>query len=78
MVWEEITEVNAEMKTVRVSETNHAKLKLLLLQLIAAQRNPALTMDDAVTELFERANRFKKGFHDVEQFYPENEETSQK
>lgn len=66
------------MPTIKVSKVNKAKLDILLADMIGKQRNPALTMDDAVTELFERANRFKKGFHDVEQFYPENEETSQK
>ena len=47
------------MKNVRVSDQNHAKLKLLLLQLIAERRNPALTMDDAVSELFEREAQVK-------------------
>jgi len=41
------------MKTVRVSEQNHAKLKLLLLQMIAEKRNPTSTFDDVVGELLD-------------------------
>ena len=45
------------MKTVRISDLNHAAIKLKLLQLINKQKNPALTMDDAITEILLEAKQ---------------------
>jgi hypothetical protein len=41
------------MKLVRVSDRNHARLKSILLHIIARDDNPATTYDDAVEELLD-------------------------
>jgi hypothetical protein len=36
------------MKTIRISDLNHVRLRKVLLELMDQKQNPALTMDDAV------------------------------